>query len=222
MIIAEERLTSLEVRLADLEVREEIRSVLYLYCRAADRGDAELMKSCYHPDGKDDHAFFNGTGWDFVDYVLPILAQLEVSIHSLSNPIIELNGDQAFVETHWSVIHRLKRDTKMTDVWNQGRYLDLFERRDGHWKIHVRLAVLDAERWIDTADMRRLIRDDDPYRSLMGQRGKGDPVYLKERIGESLRKDTALPDLWGPLKRGLLVPRIVLHGLGLIAQRSRH
>ena len=74
-------LPMLQRQLAELLDREAIRSVLYEYCRAADRGDAALMKACYHPDGTDDHGFFVGRGWDFADYVVPILAQLERSIH---------------------------------------------------------------------------------------------------------------------------------------------
>jgi hypothetical protein len=79
---------TLQQSLRELLDREAIRTVLYDYCRAVDRGDAELMKSCYHADGTDDHGFFSGGGWDFADYVLPLLAQLDRSIHSLTNPHI--------------------------------------------------------------------------------------------------------------------------------------
>ena len=121
----------LHLQLRELVDREQIRDLLHRYCRAVDRGDAALMKSCYHEDGTDDHGFFVGRGWDFADYVLPILAQLERSIHSLSNPIISVRGNKAHVETQWSVIHRLRRWGKFTDMWHQGRYLDELERRDG-------------------------------------------------------------------------------------------
>lgn len=193
-----------------LAAREVIRDVLYRYCRAVDRGDTELLKSCYHPDARDDHGFFSGRAWDFADYVMPILAQLELSIHSLSNPLIELDGNRATVETHWSVIHRLRRGTKLTDIWDQGRYLDEFECRDGEWRIFRRVVVMDAERWSDTLNFLDLVRSDDPHRVYTGQRGKSDPVHRRYELSALVRPDFRLPDLWGIYRRLLRTPRYLL------------
>lgn len=204
--------------LAQLADREAIRDVLYRYCRAVDRGDKELLRSCYHANGTDDHGFFAGSGWDFADYVLPILAQLDRSIHSLSNPHIELAGDRAYVETQWSVIHRLRRWGQFTDMWHQGRYLDEFERRDGQWRILRRVTVLDAERWIDTADMQRLVPADHPNRVHRGQRGPGDAVYSLRELQRLVRPAYRLEKLWEPLRQVLRLPRIVIHGLGSLIQ----
>lgn len=209
---------STEQRLRELLDREEIRAVLYDYCRAADRGDAALMKSCYHPDATDDHGFFVGSGWDFVDYVLPILAQLERSIHSLTNPHIVVADDRAFVETQWSVIHRLRRFGKLTDMWHQGRYLDEFQRRDGRWKIHRRVTVHDAERWIHTADLQRLVPDSHPNKVRQGRRGPADPVYKLTRLSGLAREDFRLPELWKPLKQALLIPLWLIQLLGDVVQ----
>jgi hypothetical protein len=202
-----DQVEQLQTYVEALLAREAIRDVLYRYCRAVDRGDIELLKSCYHPDGRDDHGFFSGRGWDFADYVMPILAQLELSIHSLSNPLIELDGERAWVETHWSVIHRLKRSGKLTDIWDQGRYLDEFERRDGAWKILKRVAVMDAERWSDTVNFLDLVPDDDPHKVHTGRRGSGDPVHRRRELGELIRPDFRLPDLWSVYRRLLAAPR---------------
>jgi SnoaL-like domain len=207
--------------LIELADREAIRSVLYDYCRAVDRGDAELLKACYHPDGTDDHGFFSGRGWDFVDYVLPILAQLDRSIHSLTNPHIVLDGDSAYVETQWSVIHRLRRWSKLTDMWHQGRYLDEFERRDGCWKILHRVTVLDAERWIHTADMQDLVPDSVPNKVLRGKRGLGDPVYRLERLDALAHPDYRLAKLWEPLRHLLRLPIFAIHALGRLVRRRQ-
>jgi hypothetical protein len=205
-------------RLGELLDREAIRSVLYDYCRAVDRGDAALMKACYHPDGTDDHGFFVGSGWDFADYVLPLLAQLECSIHSLTNPHIRLDGDKAYVETQWSVIHRLRRFGKLTDMWHQGRYLDEFERRDGQWKIRRRIAVHDAERWIDTADLQRLVPDSNPRKVYRGRRGAADPVYRLARLDTLARAPFRLQRLWEPLRSALRLPKGLVHWLGDLVQ----
>lgn len=210
---------STEQFVRELMDREEIRTVLYEYCRAVDRGDAALMKACYHPDGTDDHGFFVGNGWAFADYVLPILAQLETSIHSLTNPHIVLDGDRAFVETQWSVIHRLRRFGRLTDMWHQGRYMDEFERRSGSWKIRHRVTVHDSERWIDTADLQRLVPDSHPNKVRQGRRGPSDPVYGLRRLGSFTRADFSLPELWTPLKQALLLPMWLLQFAGDLVQR---
>lgn len=207
-----------ERALDELLDREAIRNVLYDYCRAADRGDAALMKACYHPDASDDHGFFVGSGWAFVDYVLPRLAQLECSIHSLSNPRIVLDGDTAQVETQWSVIHRLARVGKMTDLWHQGRYLDEFERRQGQWKILRRVTVHDAERWIHTADLQRLVPETNPHKVHQGRRGPADPVYRLGRLHTLARAEFRLDDLWQPLRQVLRPPLFLIHWIGRAVQ----
>jgi SnoaL-like domain len=208
--------------LRELADREAIRTVLYDYCRAVDRGDDELLKACYHPDGTDDHGFFSGRGHDFVGYVLPILAQLDRSIHSLTNPHIVLDGDKAYVETQWSVIHRLRRSWKLTDMWHQGRYLDEFERRDGRWRILRRVTVLDAERWIHTADMQDLVPDSVPNKVHRGQRGRGDPLYRLQHLDTLARADYRLAKLWEPLRQLLRLPLFVVYGIGrLVSHRGR-
>jgi len=208
----------LDEEIRELLDREAIRNVLYRYCRAVDRGDYDLMKLCYHADGTDDHGFFSGNGWEFADYVLPVLAQLELSIHSLSNPLIELAGDRAFVETQWSVIHRLARFGKFTDMWHQGRYLDEFEYRDGEWKILHRVTVADAERWIHTADMQRLVPDSNPNKVYRGRRGPNDPVYRIKQLHSLQRANFHLDDLWHVLIQVLRLPLAVVHLLGNLVQ----
>ncbi|MFZ5706789.1 MAG: nuclear transport factor 2 family protein [Pseudomonadota bacterium] len=42
-------------RLQELLDREEIRSLIYAYCNAADRHDQDKMRSLYHEDAIDEH-----------------------------------------------------------------------------------------------------------------------------------------------------------------------
>jgi len=203
-------------RIEKLEARESIRDVLYKYCQAVDRGDIELMKSCYHEDATDDHSFFSGNAFDFADYVLPQLAVLEVSVHSLTNPCIELNGDHANVQTQWSVIHRISGIFGLTDIWHQGRYIDIFQRQNGEWKIKKRVSVMDCERWLKTADLRRLLPKNDPNKVLLGARGSNDPAYQLELLFSKERIIKGVDDLWKPLHLVLKIPISILHWLGAV------
>ena len=113
------------------------------YCRGIDRGDAELVASVYHPDATDDHGRFKGLGVEFADYAIDRLSdRYEVTMHSISNTIIDFAGpDVAYAESHVCARH-LRRDEggPLLETFG-GRYVDRFERRDGEWKIADRVVV---------------------------------------------------------------------------------
>ncbi len=91
--------------------RYEIEQVLRRYCRGVDRGDAELIRSVYHPDATDDHGGFKGLGVDFADRVVAILNQrAQATMHNLHQVNINANGDAARVETYFTAYHRVLED----------------------------------------------------------------------------------------------------------------
>ena len=212
-------MTTIEHRLDNLESREAIREVLHRYCLAADRCDADMMRSCYHPDAHDDHSFYAGEAHGFVDYVVPQLAKLSASTHSISNPTIRLTGEQADVQCQWSVVHRLDGMTAATDLWHQGRYIDLFERRSGEWRIARRVVIYDCERWLRTADLQSLAKENSPERLLQGRRDRRDPGYDCERLRSASRRIAGPSHLWGSMQCALAIPVAVLHLLGTARRR---
>ena len=72
----------------DLLAREEIGDVVKNLARGTDRLDAELMASCYHPDGTDDHNVFRGTGTEFAQWVIDTLPHFEVTMHFIGSPMM--------------------------------------------------------------------------------------------------------------------------------------
>lgn len=194
-ITIEERLAKLEAELTELKDREAIREVIHRYCQAVDRCDLEMLKGCYHSDGYDDHGFFGGNAHDFSDYVIPCLEVVDSTIHAITNTRIQLNGDRASCSSQWSVIHRLKNSGGFTDFWHQGRYLDVFEKRDGEWKILHRVIVCDMDRWIETLDIRSQVLVDENT-ALYGCRGSEDPGYLGFDLFKHKPDRPAMGDLW--------------------------
>lgn len=199
LVALQERLTALEARLAVHDAREEIRDVLYRYARGADRCDLELFKSCYHPDATDCHWFYNGNAHDFADYVIPLLSECDNSQHSITNPLIDLDLDngRAFVECQWYVLHHIPfGEGRYIDQQVEGRYLDVFERRDGEWLILHRQTVVEAFREfvVDDFVAGRGYSDDHP---AVGRRAPADAVYR----GAAIADDPITPvdglDLWG-------------------------
>jgi len=125
-------------RLEILEAKEEIRDVLYRYCRGCDRSDVELLRSCYHPGAKDVHWVFVGDGHEFAADTIAKLGTLPNRKHYVTNPLIDLDldGDRAFVESSYFATQRIPLDDgTWVDVQSEGRYLDVFERRGGEWRI---------------------------------------------------------------------------------------
>lgn len=122
----------------------QIQKLLATYCRAIDRSDTELLKTVYWPDAIEEHGVFNGKAWDFADFIGPMLKALRLTMHSISNTLIELQGDTAAVETYVTAYHLADNpDGTQTDLIVGGRYLDRFERRGGEWRIAKRLFVHD-------------------------------------------------------------------------------
>lgn len=191
---ATERLARVEARLRLLEDKETIRDVLHRYARSADRCDLELFKSCYWPDATDVHWFYNGNAHDFADWVIPVLAEIDGTQHSVTNPIIELHGDRAFVESHVYVVHHIPFNDgsgRFIDQQTECRYVDVFEKRDDEWRILRRQVVLDSLREFVVPN---------PFaeapRDMAGQRAPHDVIYQ----GMSLLNQTIIQipgmDLW--------------------------
>jgi hypothetical protein len=141
--MADPRATGLT--LDDLLAREEITDVVKNLARGTDRLDRELMASCYHPDGTDDHNVFRGTGTEFAQWVVDTLPHFEATMHFIGPPRIRNDGDRAKVDTYCVAHHVSKPDAdgQQTDMVLGLRYVDRFERRDGTWRIAARVCAFD-------------------------------------------------------------------------------
>jgi hypothetical protein len=131
--------------LDDLLAREEITDVVKALARGTDRLDRELMASCYHPDGTDDHNVFRGTGTEFAQWVVDTLPHFEATMHFVGPPRIRRAGDRAKVDTY-CVAHHLSRPDEtgqQSDMVLGLRYVDRFECRGGRWLIAARVCAFD-------------------------------------------------------------------------------
>jgi hypothetical protein len=132
-------------RLEELLDREEIHDVIKRLARGTDRLDAEMMASCYHPDGFDDHNSFRGSGTEFAAWVLEALAGFASTMHFIASPAIRIAGDKAQVDTYCVAHHVSKPDEnqQQSDIVLGLRYVDRFERRGGTWLIAKRVCAFD-------------------------------------------------------------------------------
>jgi hypothetical protein len=167
----------IERRLAVLLAKDDIRDVLYRYCRGVDRLDFDAVRSCYHPDALDHH------GEDYVGGVDGAIAHFDANLklfertmHFLGNILIEVDGSTARSEAYAIALHRLaaRGDKPLRDFLVGLRYVDDFEERDGCWKISRRVCAFEWSR-IDPVPARRY-RFRDAH--IRGSRNRADIVYL--------------------------------------------
>lgn len=159
------------------------RRLCHLYCRALDRLDEPLLRSLFHPDATHRHADFVGSSAEFCGYALEVVRGFAITQHLVGNTIIDVDGNVAHGETSFIAYHRAPAGVvgpfpahdpaRDEDCFVGGRYIDGFERRDGHWRIAHRHGVHDWERWAPT-DSRMLEAIGPGGRGLQG---RGDPLY---------------------------------------------
>jgi hypothetical protein len=161
--------------LAALVARQEITDVLYRYCRGMDRADEAAARSCFHPGSVHAHGGFQGLSADFIGFAMSVVRPLKSSTHMITNMMIELAGDRAVSECHFLAHHR--RDQAAgggeEDMFLKGRYLDVFERRHGEWKIVSRTGLHDFERVLEPADRTLAAAPADQR----GRKWPEDPIY---------------------------------------------
>ena len=163
-------------RLAGLLAKQDIRDVLYRYCRGADRRDYDLMRSCYHPDARDNHGEDYIGGVDgFITMVEATLGRFERTMHFLGNILIEVDGSRARSEAYCIAHHRLpeREDRPKRDFLVGLRYVDDFDQRDGQWRIAERVCVFEWSR-IDPVPERGYRFGPD---HILGSRDRDDVVY---------------------------------------------
>lgn len=167
----------LPVRVQTMVDKSEIVHVLTTFARGIDRVDENLLRSVLHPDATLDFGpgIFQGTGNDYVNWVLGVLHGVKSSHHALAQSRIELSGDSALSETLFNVHFRIEKAIGREDVFMGGRYLDRFERRPagtgGLWKIVHRKQVLD---WVRTEAVSDIFYHQNPD-ALWSNRSKIDP-----------------------------------------------
>ncbi|HEY8524754.1 MAG TPA: nuclear transport factor 2 family protein [Acidimicrobiales bacterium] len=154
----------------ELLARAEITDVIKRLARGTDRLDEELMASCYHPDGFDDHNAFRGSGAEFARWVCEVLPHFEATHHFLADPYIRIEGDVAHADTYCEA-HHVGADSDMVLGL---RYVDRFERRAGRWLIAKRVCAFDWSYTVPFDPDRRYVFGPD---YTVGRRDRSDIAY---------------------------------------------
>lgn len=179
-------------RIAD---RLEIQDVMFKWCRAIDRLDADGMTACFTPDAIDLHGPYNGPIPGLIDWVMTRHQTIPFSSHQVSNMLIEFASPSvALAETYVRTLQRypaesmaamaqmmssgpVVKDGEGMDLMTSSRYIDRFEKHEGRWKIaHRRL----AQDWKQSFSVTQSTPANNPD-WLTGRRDQDDAVYEERR-----------------------------------------
>ncbi|MGB1867834.1 MAG: hypothetical protein ACPHLL_00980, partial [Porticoccaceae bacterium] len=61
---------SSDKKIAEMLDMQEVKSIAHRFARGLDRCDRQIIESCFHEDGMDDHGFFKGSAAEFCDWVM--------------------------------------------------------------------------------------------------------------------------------------------------------
>ncbi|MCU1679947.1 MAG: hypothetical protein JWQ81_686 [Amycolatopsis sp.] len=129
---------------------QEIGELLARRGRAADAKDPDAIVAEHVPGSRDEHGIFGGTIEEFADYLRHNNysdGRYGPQRHTIANLLVDFDSvDSARVESYHLAYHRLVLGSGEYDVDIGGRYLDVCERLDGHWRLRSRTVVYDWSR----------------------------------------------------------------------------
>jgi hypothetical protein len=135
-----------------LVARQAITDRLHDYCRAMDQMDHELGYSVWHPDGQAHYdGIFEGTGREFVDWVLASHARMDGTFHQVTNVRVDVAGERATSEAYHLACNRVGPN----DLVMRGWYRDSWSCRDGEWRIDERRQSLAMMQVIPVVELPR-------------------------------------------------------------------
>jgi hypothetical protein len=132
-----------DVNGTDLETwraERAITRIILLYARAVDTLDFERLRDCFHPDARIHYGdLFSGERDVAIAWLENSLSRLQGTMHDFGAPWIELDlaAGRARCETYATNAARFPANERGEVVLNVTgtRYLDVFERRNGEWRI---------------------------------------------------------------------------------------
>jgi hypothetical protein len=150
-----EELRDLRASVQVLEAKQAITEVIYRYCRGVDRADEAMLRSCFHEDAYEDHAgLFVGNAMELCSEIVAGMGHMGTATHAMTNLLIEVDGDTATAESYLlSLVYVPAEHWGQDFDWLvSARFIHLFERRDGVWKILHRKVVSDWNQYFPHRD----------------------------------------------------------------------
>lgn len=127
----------------ELEDRQALRDLVFLYSRIPDDRDYGLVDRVFTADATLIGPGFKCHGADQIREAMRGIEQFPVTLHSVHNQFVEIDGDEATGETYCIANHVLEKDGRPHKLDWGVRYQDRYRRESGGWRIaHRELRVV--------------------------------------------------------------------------------
>ncbi|HWP25740.1 MAG TPA: nuclear transport factor 2 family protein [Xanthobacteraceae bacterium] len=136
-------------RMQTLMDEYEVQRVRRLWAFSRDHCDWEALSDCFHPDATVLISWYTGSAAGFVEKSKEAAAKRrpeERSQHWLGNMRATVRGKRAILETDVQILSRDFLDGYLFDCTCYARFFDLFEKRNGVWRISKWTCIYDKDR----------------------------------------------------------------------------
>lgn len=129
---------------------QQIRETRRLWAYGRDLGEWDLLASVFHPGATVHVSWFKGPASDFVAKSAEAAKTRrpeEHGKHWLGNMRTAIRGARAVQETDVQILLREYLDDVLFDYTGYARFFDLFEKREGRWKICSMTCIYEKDRF---------------------------------------------------------------------------
>ena len=138
-----------EARLSAAADKVEIVEVAMRSHVCRDTGDWDGLKACFHADARITVSWFSGNAHEFIEGSRNMMGGHhpgDSQKHFAGNPRVALNGGRAVCEYYLTLHQRRWLDGYEFDFQTWSSVVDLFERREGAWRVLERTMVYEKDR----------------------------------------------------------------------------
>ena len=127
----------------------EITQVSNTLMSCRDAGDWATLVTCFHPDAHVSTSWFSGTAEEFAKASQNMMEghhPKDTQRHQLTNQRVTINGHRA-VNEYYVILHQGRTlDGYEFDLMTWSVTIDLFEKRNGEWRICKRSNIYEKDR----------------------------------------------------------------------------
>lgn len=141
--------TDVEQGLAKALDQMQICEVRRVWAFSLDLGEWDTLRSCFHPDAHVTVSWYSGPISGFIERSQAMAAARKPEEHRkhwLGNMRSRVSETRGVLETDVMILIREFIDGDLCDYTSQARFYDLFEKRDGAWRICEWNCIYDKDR----------------------------------------------------------------------------